>query len=350
MPCLLIGMLVWHLSRRSTASDSLDFNFYNDHYRHMRFAWEALRIGPRIYSVPLGAMAAIGEPRAYSWMESPYLYPPGAILIFLPWAVLSYEGLISSRSAGYGLVFLFGTAAVVGGIRLWRCGVSRTSSSEGVVLWAVFACSFLLHAIGWSLCAQYDAIVILVLVVAASARTPSRRVLWLGIALALKFQALLFLPFVARETFLLVRSKRGAVVRDAPAMVGAALVALVLVNLAYLEARGALAPQHANPFHLAQWTSHRLTLLCIVFTMSLALLAFVKGRWGASFVMLWGFLAFASVALLQGWYILYLYPLALFVDRRAAPWVVAWSLGLIYFLGWIPNFSRVMDQLLVLSS
>lgn len=126
----VVAMLTYHVSRRGSAPPEQGFSFYTDHYRHMRFAWESLSIGPRVYVTPMRDFAFIGEPLAYNWVNTEYLYPPGALLAFLPFALLTYGGVLPFTPVATGLVCLFALAAAHASVRLWREGLARSVSFE----------------------------------------------------------------------------------------------------------------------------------------------------------------------------------------------------------------------------
>jgi len=344
----VVAMLTYHVSRRGSAPPEQGFSFYTDHYRHMRFAWESLSIGLRVYVTPMRDFAFIGEPLAYNWVNTEYLYPPGALLAFLPFALLTYGGVLPFTPVATGLVCLFALAAAYASVRLWREGLARSASFESRALWTALAACLFVHGIAWGLFGQYDAVVVLVLMLSVLAKSPSRRILGLGLAFFLKFQALLFFPFFVHEVWLLAQRPRGSLRRDVPALLGLALTALTLALVLYLGQRGALSPAKMSPLHLREVLHHRVTLGCVLFTLTFAATAFAKRQVEAALIGLWTFAVFASLSLVQGWYLLYLFPLAAFASRRAGGWVAVYTLGLLYFIGWVPDVYRVAAQVLVL--
>ncbi|MDB4942527.1 MAG: hypothetical protein JWP97_2061 [Labilithrix sp.] len=335
--------------RRSGAPKELEFSYYTDHYRHLRYAWESLRIGPAIYVTDMTGMPVLGDAPAYTWTNTAYLYPPGALLFFMPLAQLAYRGLVPLDAAATLLVFVFGVAAVWSSLRIWRFGKEDSQSTEGTILWGLYAVCCLAHALGWGLHGQYDALVVAVLVLAATARTVERRLLFLAVAFFFKFQALLVLPFFARDLLGLVGLRGRRVLREPQVAVAGFLTLVTLVIAGYLGAIGALSPHRQSPLRIHDLFGHdRTTLGALGFTVAFSVLASSHRRWQAAGTALWVFGTFAKLTLLQGWYVVYLYPTALFVERRSRPWVVAWVLGFVYLIHWLPDLFREVSSLLVL--
>lgn len=344
----VVGLLIYHVARRGSAPPEQGFGYYTDHYRHMRFAWEALSIGARVYVTPLRDFAIIGDPLAYSWTNTEYLYPPSALLAYLPFALLTYGDVLPFTPVATGLVCAFALAAAYASVRLWREGLERSTSFESRALWTALSACLFVHGMAWGLLGQYDTVVVLVMLLSVLAKSPSRRILGLGFAFSLKFQALIVFPFFVHEVWLLAQRPRGSLRRDLPALLGLSLTALTLLLALYLGQRGALSPVKQGPLHIGDLLHHRVTLGCVLFTTTFAAVAFVKRQREAAAVALWTFAAFASLSLVQGWYVLYLFPLAAFASRRAGSWVAVYTLGLLYFIGWVPDVYRVAAEVLVL--
>ena len=345
---LVVVLLAYHVSRRGSAPPQQGFSYYTDHYRHMRFAWEALSIGARVYVTPLRDFAIIGDPLAYSWTNTEYLYPPSALLAYLPFALLTYGGVLPFTPVATALVCAFALAAAYASLRVWREGLERSASFESRALWTALAAGLFIHGMGWGLLGQYDTVVVLVLLLSVQAKSRSWRILGLGFAFSLKFQALLVFPFFVHEVWLLAQRPRGSLRRDAPALIGLALTGLTLLLVLYLGQRGALSPVREGPLHIRELLHHRVTLGCVLFTTTFAAVAFAKRQPEAGLIVVWTFGAFASLSLIQGWYVLYLFPLAAFASRRAGGWVAVYTLGLLYFIGWVPDVYRVAAEVLIL--
>jgi hypothetical protein len=87
---------------------------YTDHLRHEYAAWAFLHIGYRIFDTPLGEWHVhAAHPHTLFWPTLPEWYPPGLILLFLPFGVASNEGVIPDPRVHMLMVMVLGAAAVV---------------------------------------------------------------------------------------------------------------------------------------------------------------------------------------------------------------------------------------------
>lgn len=342
-------LLFHHFAHRESAAPELAFSFFNDHYRHMRFAWEARDIGTGIYSTPMRDFARVGDQSAYAWIDSPYLYPPGALAVFTPFAVLQYSGFISSTHAANALVWLFATAAALATYLFWRLRPNASPWDADHLAWLGATSALCLHATGWALHGQYDSLVAVVILVGAAERRHASRVLFLGLSFFLKFQALLLIPMFASEVALSFstgewRSKRG---RSA-VVVGAGLSAITIGIVLFLLARGALQPEAFNPIKPRRWSSDLTTILAAAFTVITAAVAVRKRQFLAAGTMLWSFSIIASLAQFQAWYLLFLYGMVPYLPRRGSTMMILWILGFTFLIGWFPSPHRGLEELLVL--
>ena len=94
---------------------------YTDHLRHAYAAWAFLHIGPRVFDTPIAEwhVAAL-HPHADFWPTLPEWYPPGLLVIFMPFGVVSNEGLLSDGRVAMLMVMLLGAAAVAASYALFR--------------------------------------------------------------------------------------------------------------------------------------------------------------------------------------------------------------------------------------
>lgn len=98
---------------------TLESNSYTDHVRHEYTAWSSLKIGTRVYSDPLeewGDTARHPHPR---WETLPHAYPPGSLLLFLPFGVLANAGLVPDEIVHVMSVSVMGLGGMLCLLLLW---------------------------------------------------------------------------------------------------------------------------------------------------------------------------------------------------------------------------------------
>ena len=342
---LFACLMVFHVSRREGAPKALEFDIYWDHFRHLRYAWEATTRGLGIYTMNTSDLERIGDARGYGWPNITYFYPPGALLLSMPASQLAYRGVISLTAAGNIMIFVFGMAGAFVGFRLWRQGARLTNTFEGSVLWAVVGLILFQFAISWGLRGQYDAIVVGLLLIAGGNKTRSQRLLLLGLAFALKFQALVCLPFFAFDLFAEMRERR---LFKSVALISSALTASSLATAVFLGVTGRLALAKQSPFQFEGFPRDRLTFATTLFTAAFVVLAVVRSRFAAAATAVWVFAAFASMAVFQGWYVMYFFGPVFLLNRRSQPWFGVWAIGLLFVMRWWPDLYFTVCQLFVL--
>lgn len=343
---LFACVMLFHLLRRAGAPKELEFIYYNDHFRHLRYAWESMTRGPGIYVMNTADLKPIGDGRAYGWPNITYFYPPGALLLYLPVSQLVFRDVVSFDTGADIMIFVFGMAAAFTGIRVWRQGARLTGTFEGSALWFVVAYCLFLMALSWGLRGQYDSVVIALLVAAGGCTSRTRRLLLLGLAFVLKFQALICLPFFAFDLLALMRERR---LFKPIVLASVALTAMSLATAVFLGATGRLALAKQTPFNFASFPKDRVTVACTLFTVAFVLLASVRGRTGAAATALWVFAAFASLSVFQAWYILYFFGPIFLLERRSQPWFALWAVGFVYSLRWLPDTAYEISRLLAVS-
>ena len=339
----LVAVLVWHVSKRTLAIDREHYHYF-DHMRHLLVTWVFLHEGLRIYAVPWGALSP-PEDWHWGWDTIPYVYPPGALGLFLPGAIAARR--LALVDVAHFYVLVFSAASVFGARRLWLAGVEVFLNPAYRVLWSAFVLAFLMHALGWSLNGEYDAVVVLVVLWAAVARAPANRIVLLGMAIFLKFQAFLYLPFFARELFAVVDYESPRKTKLARAALGVALVGASAAVAGYLALHGTLVIKGGTPLHIAEWRSDRATLVTLLTTAAFVLAACWQTQFEAALTIAWTFAAYASLAMVQGWYVVYLFPLAILVRQPARLWVATWVFSFLYLLRWIPDVYRFIDDVLM---
>ena len=89
-------------------------HFYTDQFRHEYAAWAFLHIGPRVFDTPIAQWHVhAAHPHADLWPTQPEWYPPGLLVLFMPFGVISNEGLLSDTRVAMLIVMMLGAAAVV---------------------------------------------------------------------------------------------------------------------------------------------------------------------------------------------------------------------------------------------
>ena len=343
---LFAGLLLLHLSRREGAPKVLELNIYWDHFRHLRYAWESASRGLGIYRLNTEDLAPIGDSRAYNWPHITYFYPPAALLLSMPAAQLAYRGIISFDAAANFMTFVFGMAAAFLGVRVWRQGARLTGTFEGSVVWGGVAFILFQIALSWGLRGQYDGLVVALLLIAGGNRTRAQRLVLLGLAFGLKFQALVCLPFFALDLLAEMRDRR---LFKPATLVACVLTASSLATAVFLGATGRLALAKQSPFNFVDFPRDRVTFVCVLFTLAFILVATVRWRVSAAATALWVFAAFASLSVLQAWYVMYFFGPVFLLNRRSQPWFGVWVVGLLFVMRWWPDAYYTACQLFVIN-
>jgi hypothetical protein len=94
---------------------------YTDHLRHEYAAWAFLQIGLKVFDTPISDWhAGARYPHAEFWTTLPEWYPPGLLLIFMPFGVAANKGLISDSTSAMLMVMMLGAAAVLAAWMFFR--------------------------------------------------------------------------------------------------------------------------------------------------------------------------------------------------------------------------------------
>lgn len=88
-------------------------HFYTDHFRHEYAAWAFLHIGLRVFDTPISEWHVHAAHPHPTWPTQPEWYPPGLLVLFMPFGVASNEGLLPDTRVAMLMVMLLGAAAVV---------------------------------------------------------------------------------------------------------------------------------------------------------------------------------------------------------------------------------------------
>jgi hypothetical protein len=88
-------------------------HFYTDQFRHEYAAWAFLHIGLRVFDTPISEWHVHAAHPHPTWPTQPEWYPPGLLVLFMPFGVASNEGLLPDTRVAMLIVMLLGAAAVV---------------------------------------------------------------------------------------------------------------------------------------------------------------------------------------------------------------------------------------------
>jgi hypothetical protein len=320
---------LWVVGHLQTPTGTLE-PMYGDHLRHVRYTLDFTRLGFGIYSTAardLTPVAGLGNP---VWPNLPYLYPPAALLIFAPLAAAIAAGVpVAAATKGF-LVFLL-TVSHLGGYQLNGMLQSREGSAS---LRGAMVALFILTATFWSLNAQYDVIPAYFVLLSGSARSTTRSTLWAIVAISLKFQSLLILPFVFWRAYVDYKAERIEKPSTATIVVAAALT--LSTGVALLLLRNDLSPAFQNRIGWHEFSAN--AVVAAIVTVWIVGFAIVRRDQGEAVSIVLVYASLALAAIFQQWYsIIILALLAHF--RRPARWELfaIWYVGMIVALQWFPN-------------
>jgi hypothetical protein len=168
---------------------------YTDHLRHEYAAWAFIHIGPRVWDTPLGHWHVHAAHAHPLWTLLPEYYPPGLLLLFLPFGVASNLGWIRDTHVHLLMVAFLGAAAVFAGFQLIRTLRLSYEPAFALVLGIFGATIF----VTWALDGFFDPIaagLALAGIYWAERNQPGRGLLALCGALSLHFRIWYLWPFV----------------------------------------------------------------------------------------------------------------------------------------------------------
>ncbi len=278
--------------------------------RHIRCAWEFLHKGFWIYSHPVSEYAPIGDQRAYIWTGVGYLYPPGALLFFIPFALL-YYGFKASLT-------LVGKLMVCSMVTLWHiaCGIPLVRGRNLSSLYFFYLLFAYFYGIGWSLNGQYEALPVMFLMLAACSDAANRQQTFLSLAIFTKFQSLLYLPVFLRSGLQEAR-RLGYQEYFKRSMKCWWFWLLILSAFCLALSRGFLAPDHANAIGWgAVIDGESKALFCISITLIFFGLLLLRRSFFWAATILFQQMMLSSVAQLQLWYMCFLLPLPFFAEEE----------------------------------
>lgn len=282
--------------------------WYLDNLRHFRCVQEFASKGFWIYSHPMEEFARIGDQRAYIWPQVGYLYPPGALLFFAPFSWLYYNagfsiGLVSKLSLCVMVVF-WHLACLVPLIS------RRITSSLGYCVWAFVY----MQGLFWTLNGQYEGLPMLFITLAAahSGQDPYRLQKYLSLAIFVKFQALLYLPFFLRDVTQSI-AKDGLKVYCRRLFLSWWFWTIPLSAVSLYFCRAYLSPSKANSIGWQLLSTGDLkTWVCLSLALFFSTLLLAKKRPLMATILFFNYAMFASLSQLQDWYMCFLCGFPLF--------------------------------------
>jgi hypothetical protein len=307
---------------------------YRDHLRHMRYVDAAFEHGLGIYTAPARSLPVVDAFGPLVWPDSPYLYPPGALLFFLPFAGamlwLEIPGVIVCRL----LITVFLFAAHVA---TYFMNAALRARGGSAALRLLFVSLFHFGLVFWCWNAQYDAVPVALLVWAGATARPKARLGGSALAVFMKFQSLLLLPpLVVR---MLANEERFRLKRSvwvlAGLLVGASLVALWL-------ARGSLVPAPENPLHWSHGSTSPMPWVLVALTCVAGAADLRKRNLVAIALYVMSAGALLAIGQLQMWHAAFLFAGAAVVPgkttwERYAVWVIA----VLLLLDWGPSVGHL---------
>lgn len=317
---------------------------YTDHLRHERYAEELLHRGLGLYSEPAGQLTRFGweDDRTYIWPEVSYPYPVGALLFHLPAGVAIYRLGVNPVLVNQLVIVAYVALAHIGVFlfaREWL--LTGRGGNIFIGLWLVAA--FWALVVVWSLNAQFEALPLLFPLLAARRYWQGRHLeaaLWVGVALFFKYQAAIFAPLVlgmlwqARSQGWRTLWRPGLV-----ALMGVVGLDLYTTVISYHFVQIPEANLVSLDALLAgRWVPTGFRLLATAtLTVSLTGLLAWRRQWMLAASAAFAVLFLASLPQVQGWYVLWLFPLALFGRGTDRDSVGFWTLGLCYLIYQLPD-------------
>jgi hypothetical protein len=107
---------------------------YSDHLQHEYSSWAFLHIGFRIFSTPRDQWHVHSSHVHMLWPQLPTIYPPGLVLFFLPFGILSNEGILPDARVHMLMVMVLAAAGVLASGQLRRTLRQTYDSSLALVL------------------------------------------------------------------------------------------------------------------------------------------------------------------------------------------------------------------------
>jgi hypothetical protein len=180
---------------------------YSDSMRMVYSSHLFLHHGVDVFRVPLGELSARDpSPRAHAvWPQQPLIYPPGALLVYLPLGFAEYDLEWPERSVHRATVIWLLAIGHLCLFVFWR--ELRRQGGELVLLVAALSWMTVLQ---FSANGFYDPIYMALAALGVSAwkdGRPSRSLLYLGAAAFFHYRAFFFFPLALHDLYRIVRER-----------------------------------------------------------------------------------------------------------------------------------------------
>ncbi len=298
--------MLWH----QYPTGSLGFPKYNDHARHLRFAYEFLARGIHIYDTLMFDFQQIGPSYAYEWPNIVYLYPLGCVLFFLPLGFLTFGNIMPFAIAANLLVFVFILIAHLNTLLLYYF-LFRGKAEK--FLRAIFIGLFYIMSTWWAFHGQYESVVALPLLLALFCKKDENRLLLLVTSFFLKLQAIFFWPVFVKQWWEIYKKK---LVFSKQLLVAYVMIALNLLMISKVAHQ--LIPRVTNPIHITTffhaWGS--MQILVFALTVAFGLYFIIRKRWWLFGMFLTQMMLLVIVGELQGWYLTLLFVTPVFLETE----------------------------------
>lgn len=190
-------------------------NYYTDHLRHGTMSWLATQAGTDVYTHSMGDLVARVPPAVphLNWEQHTYLYPPGALLVFLPFGLLE-NSLSVPTPVVYKTLLILLLAVAHLGLGLFLVQMRRVSVP---LTWLVFPLAWL-DVVHWTLNGFYDMLFVTAALAAVwwmGRKEYGKAVLLMALSLFLHFRAshLALVGLIALAEFLSSKPGKGVLAR-----------------------------------------------------------------------------------------------------------------------------------------
>lgn len=320
---------------------------YFDHLRHQRFAFEFLSTGFSIFNTKMKNLSMIGNKEYYGWLEMPEPYPVGIVLLSIPFAIMAFNGIISPVLLNKVVLLSYLIFAYVDIFLFARYLFTEKTKDLGIKL--IILLLFGTWLIFWSLNGQYEAIPILFILLAYryySKNDNIKSILFFLFAITFKYQALILSPLFimpAMEIF-----KRSISTNEQKLHILSIGILVIIDIYTFYLSLPFFSSINSNPMFYKDIFRSNQSLLQFILFLVTAIVTFIYLYYNNDIVVaisiLFIFISFSSISLLQMWYIIWVFPPILFIKNENNGSAVAlWMIAFIYILGWIPNYKYIFD-------
>ena len=334
---LLVGLSVARFAGPNYTIESS----YTDHLQHEYSSWAFLHIGFHIFDTPREDWDVHAQHVHLLWPQLPTVYPPGLVLFFLPFGIVSNEGLLPDARVHMLMVMVLGAAAVLASAQLLRTIRQTYDSPLALVLAFLGAVLF----VTWGLNGFIDPLaagLALLGIYWSRAGRPGRGLVAVSVALSLQFRLWYLWPVALGLAW---RNRRSIAKWQLAVSAALAIVSLIAFALAVPYVRKLGTIPHIEPNYLAL-TNGITTERAVAFVLGILVAAIVflkekRPEVAACVVLLLVLIFF--VEQWQAWYPVLLVPLFALLRSRAAQAAVTIAvLEAVFYLGGFPNVIRTL--------